>query len=134
MKYIIYCDGATSQSNPSDRTGVGIICYKENPKIEIFRVSQFTGRGSNNFAEYMSVIIGLKTAASQGIQDIDVYMDSQLVVRQCKLEWQVKEPSLKPLHAEVEQLKKQFKNISFYWIPRTENGIADKLSKEALNG
>ena len=134
MKYILYCDGATSRTNPSDITGVGCICYKSLPKIEVFRISQYTGKGSNNYSEYMSVIIALKAALSKGIEDIDVYMDSQLVIKQCKHEWKVREPSLQPLFQEVEQLKQQFKNISFYWIPRTENSIADKLSKEALIG
>ena len=133
IKYLLYCDGAASP-NPG-RGGIGCVCYKELPKIEIFKITQYVGNHvSNNYSEYMSLIIGLKAALSKGIEDIDVYMDSQLVIKQCKKEWQVREPTLMALNQEVEELKQQFKNITFYWIPRAENHIADTLSKEALSG
>jgi ribonuclease HI len=82
----------------------------------------------------MSVIIGLQAALAKGIQDIDVYMDSQLVIKQCNKEWKINVPLLQQLNNQVDSLKQQFKNISFYWIPRAKNAIADRLSKEALIG
>jgi ribonuclease HI len=132
MKYIMYCDGATKGSNPSLKTGVGVICYSENPKREIFRIAKGTGPGTNNYAEYMSVIIGLETAIYNNIENLWICMDSQLVVRQCKKEWKVKEPSLQPLNAKVLELVKQMKSVSFYWVSRNENTEADKLSKQGL--
>jgi ribonuclease HI len=134
LKYELYCDGATKGQNPSTVTGVGIICYKQSTKTEIFRIVQYTSSGSNNYAEYMSVIIGLQAALAKGIQDIDVYMDSQLVIKQCNKEWKINVPLLQQLNNQVDSLKQQFKNISFYWIPRAKNTIADRLSKEALIG
>ena len=132
MKYLMYCDGATWQSNPSPKTAVGIICYTDNPRTEVFKISQATGPGTNNFAEYMSAIIGLEAAISKGIQDLWVCMDSQLVVKQCRKEWRVKEPSLIPLNAKVLELMKRFKSITFQHVGRSENTEADKLSKQGL--
>jgi ribonuclease HI len=127
----MFTDGATSPSNPGP-SGCGIICYTDNPRKEIFRLSQYLGRGTNNFAEYMSLIIGLETAIEYGVRELDVYMDSQLVVKQCNLEWRVKEPSLVPLHAKVSELKQQFDRIGIFWISRDKNTVADSLSKQAL--
>jgi ribonuclease HI len=131
VKYIMFTDGAAAPSNPGP-SGCGIVCYTDNPRKEIFRLSQYLGRGTNNFAEYMSLIIGLETALEYGIKEIDVYMDSQLVVKQCNLEWRVKEPSLVPLHAKVSELKQQFDRIGIFWVSRDKNTVADSLSKQAL--
>ena len=133
IKYVLYCDGAANP-NPG-KGGIGCICYKQLPKLEVFRISQYVGdHVTNNFAEYMSAIIGLKAALSKGIEDLDVLMDSQLVIKQCKKEWQIRSPTLIVLNQEVEELKKQFVNITFLWIPRSQNSTADILSKEALIG
>ncbi len=131
MKYLMYCDGAC-QPNPG-RGAVGIVCYIDNPRSTVFEISQFVGdHVTNNFAEYMSAIIGLEAALSKGIQELWVCMDSQLVVKQCRKEWRVKEPSLIPLNTKVLELMKQFKSITFQHVGRSENTEADKLSKLGL--
>ncbi len=132
MKYLLYCDGATLKSNPSSKTGAGIICYLDNPRTEIFRHVQPLGRGTNNTSEYKSLILGLELCLQKNITELWVCMDSQLVIKQCKKEWVVRDPGLKPLNEQVIHLVKQFKSVSFYWVPRTENTIADSLSKKAL--
>jgi len=132
MKYLLYCDGATNKSNPSEITGAGNVCYLESPRVEVFRISQKLGRGTNNTAEYNSLIIGLENCLEKGINEIWVCMDSQLVIKQCKKEWQVKDPGLKPLNLRVMNLINKFKSVSFYWVPRDENKLADQLSKLAL--
>jgi len=132
MKYLLYCDGATNKSNPSEITGAGVVCYLENPRKEIFRVSRKLGRGTNNTAEYISLIIGLELCLERGISEIWVCMDSQLVIKQCKKEWQVRNPELKLMNLKVMRLINRFKSVSFYWVPRDENKLADQLSKLAL--
>jgi len=132
MKYLLYCDGATNKSNPSEITGVGVVCYLESPRVEVFRISQKLGRGTNNTAEYNSLIIGLEHCLIKGISEVWVCMDSQLVIKQCKKEWQVKDPGLKLLNLKVMNLVIKFKSVSFYWVARDENKLADQLSKIAL--
>lgn len=132
MKYLLYCDGATYKSNPSEITGAGVVCYLENPRQKIFEIAKRLPRGTNNTAEYNSLIIGLEAAKKYNINNIWVCMDSQLVIKQCKKEWRVKEPSLQPLNSRVLELVKEFKSVSFYHVPRAENAEADKLSKLGL--
>ena len=131
MKYIMFTDAATAPVNPGP-SGVGIVCYTDNPRKELFRISQFIGHGTNNFAEYMSLIIGLESAIEYNIKELDVYMDSNLVVKQCNKQWRVKEPSLIPLHNKVSELKLYFDRIGIFWITRNKNTVADSLSKQAL--
>jgi len=132
MKYLLYCDGATKKSNPSDVTGIGIACYTDNPRSLVFSHHQRFGRGTNNTSEYQSLITGLQMCLQKGIDSVWVCMDSQLVIKQCKKEWEVKSPDLKPFYDRVMILIKQFKSVSFYWVPREENKMADQLSKKAL--
>jgi ribonuclease HI len=132
MNYILYCDGATLGSNPSKKTGVGIICYSTNPKKEVFNHYQSFGFGTNNISEYKSLILGLEMSLENGIGDIKVCMDSQLVIKQCKKEWKIKDSNLKILNEKVFELSKKFNSIEFCWIPREQNIIADNLSKLAL--
>lgn len=132
MKHLLYCDGATWKSNPSQKTAVGAICYTENPRTTVFEIAKAVGPGTNNTAEYMSVIVGLQECYNRGLDNLWVCMDSQLVIKQCKKEWRVKEPTLQPLNAKVLELVKLFKSVSFYHVPRTENTEADRLSKLGL--
>jgi ribonuclease HI len=132
MSYLLYCDGSANP-NPG-ATGVGIVCYSEFPKKEIFHLAQATGRGTNNFAEYMSIIIGLEAFIEYSISEVTVHMDSQLVVNQLNKKWQVREPSLKPLYEKAQELRRKFVRCGIKWIPRTENDVADMYSKRALQG
>jgi ribonuclease HI len=130
--YTVYCDGATYKSNPSPSTGVGIVCYSDQPRQEVFRISQNTGSGTNNYAEYMALVIALEACIKNGFENVIFCLDSQLVVNQCNKVWRVKEPNLQPLYSRVSNLREKFKSTLIKWVPRTQNQVADKLSKDAL--
>jgi probable phosphoglycerate mutase len=91
------------------------------------------GRATNNVAEYGGLIAGLTAAAELDPSEVEVRMDSKLVVEQMSGRWQVKHPGMKPLAAEARELVRRLPNVRFRWIPRAENGHADRLANEAMD-
>lgn len=125
----LYCDGAANP-NPGN-SALGFVLFDDSGK-EIYQAARNLGHGTNNTAEYHSLIDGLKCALSLGIEQLDVFMDSNLVVQQVNGKWKIKEPTLLPLCQEAQRLKKQFDFIQLSQIPREKNQRADELSKEGL--
>src|SRR3954468_11974833 len=92
------------------------------------------GRATNNVAEYRGLIAGLEAASEIDPQaDIDVRMDSKLVVEQMSGRWKVKHPDMRPLASEASELVRRFPRVSFTWIPRSKNAAADRLANEAMD-
>jgi broad specificity phosphatase PhoE/ribonuclease HI len=94
---------------------------------------QAIGRATNNVAEYRGLIAGLDEAARLGATEVDVLMDSKLVVEQMSGRWKVKHPDLVALHQEAKALALRFERIGYAWIPRAENSHADRLANEAMD-
>ena len=127
--YSLYFDGC-SKGNPG-KAGAGAVIYKNN--IEIACISIFVGeKETNNIAEYNGLLIGLQEARKLGITHLEVKGDSQLVIKQMKGEYQVKAPTLLKLYQTAKQLQKEFTQISFTHVYRTDNKRADQLSNEGL--
>lgn len=100
---------------------------------EIWATSQFVGsKATNNEAEYMGLIIGLKRAIEMNIKELNVEGDSLLVIKQMLGEYNVKSENLFKLYNEAKECQKQFKNITFTHIYRNQNKRADQLSNLAL--
>jgi ribonuclease H / adenosylcobalamin/alpha-ribazole phosphatase len=91
------------------------------------------GRATNNVAEYGGLIAGLRAAAELGADEVDVRMDSKLVVEQMSGRWKVKHPSMQPLAREAAELVRGFSRVRFSWIPRAQNSHADRLANEAMD-
>ncbi len=91
------------------------------------------GRATNNVAEYGGLIAGLQAALELEPAEVEVRMDSKLVVEQMSGRWQVKHPSMKPLAAEASALVRQLRRVRFCWIPRAQNSYADRLANEAMD-
>jgi broad specificity phosphatase PhoE/ribonuclease HI len=94
---------------------------------------QAIGRATNNVAEYRGLIAGLEEAAKVGATEVDVRMDSKLVVEQMSGRWQVKHPDLKTLIEQAKAVATRFDRVSYTWIPRAENSHADRLANEAMD-
>ena len=122
-------DGATKATNPGER-GIGGIL--KGPAGERIEISESIGPGTNNEAEYAALMAVLDAAVEAKVQHLDVYGDSQLVVRQVNGEWLIKAKELVPLCRTVLNLKEQIPNVTLRWIPREQNSEADALSKKAL--
>jgi len=122
-------DGATKHTNPGIR-GIGAVL--KGPAGQIVEIAQEIGEGTNNEAEYCALMAVLDAAVDAGVQDLVVYGDSQLVIRQVNGEWLINSLGLVPLCKTVRELKAQIPQVSLRWIPREENTEADALSKRAI--
>ncbi len=88
---------------------------------------------TNNVAEYSGLIAGLKLAELYAPgADIEVRMDSKLVVEQMSGRWKIKHPGMRPLAMEANQLAPF--GTTYTWVPRERNKHADRLANEALDG
>lgn len=91
------------------------------------------GRVTNNVAEYAGLIAGLEAAIEWGARRVDVRMDSKLVVEQMSGRWKVKHPDLRPLATRVAELVAELDEVTFNWVPRSQNSLADRLANEAMD-
>ncbi|WP_353684807.1 ribonuclease HI family protein [Thermodesulfovibrio sp. 3907-1M] len=126
MKAQLYCDGA-SRGNPGD-AGIGCLIILDNKKIEI---SEYIGKTTNNVAEYTALIRGLEETLKQKVQEIEIFSDSELLVRQINGVYKVRNKKLIPLYEKVKELLTKFKKYQIFHVYREENFIADRLAKEA---
>jgi ribonuclease HI len=99
----------------------------------VAKIGKFLGDSTNNVAEYMGLILGLKRAKAMGIKELEVYSDSELLVKQLAGEYQVKADHLRPLHDEARSLLQGFSFIEVRHIPREENAQADAMSNRAID-
>lgn len=124
-----YFDGA-SRSNPGD-AGAGSLLIDDSGKV-IWSKAQYLGTKTNNEAEYTALINLLTEARARNIRELEVYGDSKLVVSQVTHQWKIKMPHLFELATRVWELAQGMK-ISFAWVPREQNKLADALSNKAID-
>lgn len=129
-KIIIFSDGG-ARGNPGP-AGIGAVLYDQE-KNKIAEVSKYLGETTNNQAEYKALIEGLKKAKELKAQEVECFLDSELVVKQLKREYKVKNQELAPLFLEVYNLSQTFKDIKFVHIPREKNKEADRLANLAMD-
>jgi probable phosphoglycerate mutase len=91
------------------------------------------GVATNNVAEYSALLAGLARAADAGIAELEVVSDSKLLVQQMRGEYKVKNAALRELWDEAQSLVSRFERVSFSWVRREENELADRLVNEALD-
>lgn len=127
---IIEADGG-SRGNPGI-AGAGALVRDASGRILAARAKPL-GRASNNVAEYTGLIEGLRLAREiDDSAEIEVRMDSKLVVEQMSGRWKIKHEDMRRLAAEASAVL-PLMNLTFTWIPRAQNGDADALSNEAMD-
>ncbi|MBC8386971.1 MAG: reverse transcriptase-like protein [Actinobacteria bacterium] len=128
-KILMKVDGAC-YPNPGNMA-IGIVIYKDG---ELFKkISEAIGYGTNNIAEYKALIRGLEEVTKINPERIDVYCDSQLVVKQLNKIYKVKDKGIIPLFNRVEEIVQTISGkIYFIWDRRDNNFVADGLAKRAL--
>ncbi|UWP81214.1 bifunctional RNase H/acid phosphatase [Dactylosporangium fulvum] len=131
MRVIVEADGG-SRGNPGP-AGYGAVVRSESGEVLAERQGAL-GVTTNNVAEYTGLVAGLRAASELGADEVDVRMDSKLVVEQMSGRWQIKHPGLRPLAAEAAALAKQFRTVRYSWIPREQNKDADRLANAAMDG
>jgi len=126
----LFTDGA-ARGNPGP-AGAGAVIVSPQGHI-VAKVGKFLGENTNNYAEYMGLILGLRRAKAMGIKELEVFADSELVVRQINGEYQVKAENLKALFEEARQLLSAFPEVRVRHIRREENEAADEMSNRAID-
>jgi len=129
-KLIIYSDGG-ARGNPGP-AAIGFAIFDEGRNV-LKKFGHVLGITTNNQAEYKALIAGLEAAAKMGAEHVVCNLDSELVVRQLQGKYKIKEPTLKPLAADVLRLTSKFIQVEFNHIPREKNKLADELVNEALD-
>lgn len=124
-----------SRGNPGNAgCGFALVVNPETDKQETIQGAFYLGdRLTNNYAEYVGLIEGLKRALTLGVTDIFIEGDSMLVIKQSACIWKVNSPSLLPLHLKVVELLSQFKKYKFGHILRAQNKEADELANMAMD-
>lgn len=133
-KLITFSDGG-ARGNPGP-AAIGAVLYQDdgvgNLKL-VAEIKKFIGQTTNNFAEYQALIAALEKAQELGYLNLKCYLDSELVVKQLRGQYKIREETLKPLAQRVLILTNKFVTVSFNHVPREKNSAADKLVNQALD-
>ena len=128
-KLVISADGASS-GNPGP-AAIGAVIKSGRGEI-LARISKRIGQTTNNQAEYQALIVALEKAVELGADEVDIKLDSELLVRQVYGSYRVKAQGLKPLHQRVRKLLGRFERFSITHIPGRHNIEAHQLAHMAL--
>jgi ribonuclease HI len=127
---IAHSDGG-ARGNPGP-AGYGVIIQDESGR-KVAALSEYLGHQTNNFAEYQGLIAALEYALKHGPKALKVISDSELLVRQIKGIYKVKNPTLQDLHARAKELIRQLDWFSIGHALREHNQDADRLANEAMD-
>jgi len=130
MSVSLYCDGA-SRGNPGP-SGAGVVLLDEKGE-QIFELSRYLDNGTNNEAEYRALVRGLEAAADLGVKQIEIFSDSELVVRQISGKYKVRNPRLRSLFDQAVSRLQQFDEYAIFHVGRELNQRADQLANEAID-
>lgn len=119
---VVHTDGS-ARPNPGPAS-IGVVVKDSSGKI-IKKISQRIGEATNNQAEYTALITGLKEAKKLGASHVNFKLDSELLVKQIKGQYRVKNAGLKPLFRQVQQLITKFDSFHIEHVPRDMNKEAD---------
>jgi probable phosphoglycerate mutase len=130
-RVVVEADGG-ARGNPGPAGYGAVVRDPESGEVLVER-SGGLGVTTNNVAEYRGVIAGLRAAAELGAAEVDVRLDSKLVVEQLSGRWKIRQPHLRPLAAEATELLGRFRRTSLSWVPRAANAHADRLANQAMD-
>lgn len=131
MKLVAHVDGG-SRGNPGP-AAVGVVVSDQSGAV-LLEEGRVIGRATNNVAEYRALLLGIALASELGAGELELVGDSELIVKQVRGEYRVKDAGLRPLHAEVKAALAQFEGWSIRHVRREQNADADRLVNEALDG
>jgi len=129
-RHHLYTDGG-ARGNPGP-AGIGARLLTASGDV-VEELGDFIGKATNNVAEYQALLAGLELALDRGVERLDVFLDSELVVRQVNGRYKVKDAGLKPLHAQACLLLSRFREVDVKHVRREQNAEADRLVNEAID-
>ncbi|GAB3211934.1 bifunctional RNase H/acid phosphatase [Marinactinospora thermotolerans] len=131
-RVVVEADGG-SRGNPGP-AGFGALVRDAGTGELLAEVAESIGVATNNVAEYRGLIAGLEAAARIAPDaQVEVRMDSKLVVEQMSGRWRIKHPDMQPLARRARDVAAGFGGVRYTWVPRAENGHADRLANEAMD-
>jgi len=130
LKLTVHVDGG-ARGNPGPAAIAAVITDEDGETVD--SAAQVIGRATNNVAEYRALIFGIERATVLGATELDLVGDSELVVKQVRGEYRVKDPNLKPLHASVKAALEPLGSWSIRHVKRDQNAHADLLVNQALD-
>lgn len=130
MKAALHTDGG-ARGNPGP-AGIGVV-LEDGSGETIGEIAESIGRATNNVAEYRALIAGLELAIEKGVTDVEISVDSELVVSQMNGEWKIKDNKLKPLALRASSLLNRFETYSLRHVRREHNADADKLANQGMD-
>jgi len=131
LRVKVYVDGG-ARGNPGPAGAGVVICDKADGQALLER-GIYLGRATNNVAEYRGLLAGLEMALTLGAAEAEVFSDSQLMVRQMKGVYRVRNEGLRPLHEEANILAGRLRKFSITHVRREKNTQADKLVNMAID-
>lgn len=130
LRLRLYSDGV-ARGNPGP-AGAGAVLVEPSGQL-VDKLGKFLGHQTNNYAEYMGLLMGLKRARELNVREVEVFADSELMIRQLGGRYQVKSPSLRPLYEETLQVLNGFERVKLVVVPREMNRAADEMSNRAID-
>ncbi|HYL82113.1 MAG TPA: ribonuclease HI family protein, partial [Candidatus Acidoferrum sp.] len=125
-----HIDGG-SRGNPGP-AGVGVVMIRPDGQV-MERIDRYIGEATNNVAEYQALLLALERARSLGCTELEVYSDSELLVRQIQGRYQVKNAGLRPLFTQAQERIAGFRQFRIQHIPREQNAEADALANRGMD-
>lgn len=129
-RWVVNTDGG-ARGNPGP-AGVGIVLRGPDGVVAAAG-GAFLGTVTNNVAEYEALLWGLRAARAMGAVRLLVRADSELVVKQMRGEYRVKNEGLKPLFCAAQELRRRFDHVEFAHVRRSDNAEADELANAAMD-
>lgn len=129
-RVVVNVDGG-ARGNPGPAAIAAVLRDSEGEVLEERR--ETIGEATNNVAEYRALLLGLERARELGAREVELIGDSELIVRQVRGEYRVKDAGLRPLHARVGAALTAFESWSIRHVRREQNAEADRLVNEALD-
>lgn len=126
----LFADGG-SRGNPGPAASGAVLVSPDGHVLD--EAGRYLGTATNNVAEWTALCIGLEKAAERGIRRLAVRMDSELVVKQMRGEYRVKNVDLQPLHKRAQALLRKFEHVEIKHVPRKQNALADRVVNDVLD-
>ena len=130
MKARLSTDGG-ARGNPGP-AAYGYVLESEEGHVLDAR-GEAIGTATNNVAEYRGLVAGMQKAVDLGVAELEVVSDSELLVKQMRGEYRVKNEALRALWEEATDLERRFRRVNYTAVRRAHNELADRLVNEALD-
>ncbi|MSR85732.1 ribonuclease HI family protein [Candidatus Uhrbacteria bacterium] len=131
MHFILCTDGG-ARGNPGP-AGIGVVIKDAQTGRNVETHAKYLGETTNNQAEYQAVIFGLKRCFEMGAKRVDVLADSELLIKQAKGAYKVRNPELGKRFLEMKNLEIQIGHVTYHHVRREKNKEADALANKAMD-